>query len=119
MVKESKSPAAPDAVNAVAFAKVTVSLLMVNVPELPPMAIVVAAPPMLIVVALLLKREAVVVVVVMSPPFNAKSPAEVTLPVAPVTEKFVPVISLAPKEIALTSSASETSNPFVIPPAAA
>ena len=46
---------------------------------------------------------------------KAKSPDEVILPLPPATEKFVPVISLAPKEIAVTIVGSETSTAVVTP----
>ncbi len=69
------------------------------------------------VVALVLKIVAVPVVpVVMSLPFNAKSPFEVILPVAPSTEKLVPAILLTPSEIPVTIVGSERSIPVVIPP---
>ncbi len=100
---------------AVAFGRESVALFIVAVPDDAPRFNVVAAPKALTVVAEVLNTVAVPFVVVRSPPFAAMSPA-VTFPEAPATEKFVPVMLFAPKAMALTISASERSNAFVIRP---
>ena len=80
------TPFVPDGVN-VAVPLAVKSPLTVNEwlivvkPVLAPRVTVVAAAPIFNVVALLLNNVAVVFVVVKSPPFNAKSPEEVMLPV--------------------------------------
>ncbi len=83
------------------------SLLTVVNPVVSPSEITVASPPMFKVVALVLKREAVPAVVVMSPPFNAKSPADVMSPVnvdvpsmikLPFAERLPVLVILRPVE---------------------
>ena len=76
-----------------------------------------AAPPKFKVVALELKTVAVpVVVVVIFPPFRARLPADVIFPFDPVTEKLVPAILEAPREMPVAILASDTSIPVVNPP---
>jgi len=111
------------ALKTVAYGKDIVALLIVAVPVVAPIVKVVASPPMDRLVAVVLKSVAVEFVVVMSPPFSARSPAVVMLPVVPTTSKLVrsmfpvvPVILFAPIDMALTISVSDRSIALVIAP---
>jgi hypothetical protein len=56
-------------------------------------------------------------VVVISAPFTAKSPAVVIFPFVPAMDQLVAVTSFAPKERAVSISASERSIPISTVPA--
>ena len=66
------------------------ALFTVVVPLASPIETVVASPPMFKVVVVVLKREATVLVVVISPPFNAKSPVLVMLPLFAIVNWVTP-----------------------------
>ena len=74
---------APAALMRVAFGSDSVALLIVVVPLLAPMFTAVAALPKLIVVAVPLTKLKVVAEVVKLPPFSARFPVNVVLPVTP------------------------------------